>query len=121
MSDQQFEISADPDNKRYIIVDTEAPGGPAVIGEEVYVDYDDPDAGKERIFFHTLVSEDYGGLGLAGKLVTFAVNDAISQGFKIVPVCPYVKKWLPKHPEYAPHAVAVTDQHIAVVEADVRN
>jgi len=32
-----------------------------------------------------------------------------------VPVCPYVKSWLPKHPEYAEHVVEPTRAHLRAI------
>ena len=41
------------------------------------------------------------GRGIAAKLVNAAINDARSQGFKIVPVCSYVAAQFRRHPEWA--------------------
>src|SRR5438093_12473036 len=76
-----------------------------VIGKAVYKDYD---GGPQRIFYHTVINEEYGGQGLAGKLATEALDQTIAAGLNIVPVCPYIKKFLTKHPEYAPHTTATT-------------
>ena len=50
---------------------------------------------------HTVVEERFGGQGLAGLLVQFAVDDIRAEGYLVHPVCSYVKKWLHRHPEYA--------------------
>lgn len=52
-------------------------------------------------FVHTEVDEEYGGRGLAGELVAFALADVREAGKRIIPHCPYVAKWITKHPEYA--------------------
>jgi predicted GNAT family acetyltransferase len=49
---------------------------------------------------HTEVSDAYGGRGLAGKLVAFAIADLSARGKRIIPHCPYVQSWLKKHPGY---------------------
>lgn len=80
---------------------------------------DAPDSGPpERIFFHTEVDDAYAGQGVASQLVRFALDDAIGRGYRIVPVCPYVKKWLQEHSDdYGHHAVAITPRHLQAVQA----
>lgn len=58
------------------------------------------DREHRRIFPHTEIGEDFGGQGLAGIVVEEAMRATREEGRTIVPVCPYVKKWLGKHPEY---------------------
>ncbi|OYW84323.1 MAG: hypothetical protein B7Z22_10880 [Hyphomonas sp. 32-62-5] len=50
---------------------------------------------------HTRVPEAMGGRGVAGTLLNFMLEDARTNGFKIVPVCPYVRGQYAKHPEWA--------------------
>ncbi|MEM7471233.1 MAG: GNAT family N-acetyltransferase [Pseudomonadota bacterium] len=50
---------------------------------------------------HTAVPPADNGQGYAGKLAAFLVEDARANGFKIVPLCPYVNAWRRKHPEAA--------------------
>ena len=50
---------------------------------------------------HTGVPEAMGGRGVAGALLEFMLNDARANGFKIIPVCPYVRGQYAKHPEWA--------------------
>ena len=42
--------------------------------------------------YHTEVNKEYGGQGIAGRLVDELVSHARSQGYKIYPSCSYVKK-----------------------------
>lgn len=51
--------------------------------------------------FHTVVDERYQGLGIAGRMVGYALDDIRSQGKRVKPVCPYVASYLRKHPEHA--------------------
>lgn len=53
--------------------------------------------GSERIFYHTIVGEAYGGRGLAGILVGEALARTVDQGFTVVPVCPFVRSWTEKN------------------------
>ncbi|MGO1165398.1 MAG: GNAT family N-acetyltransferase [Janibacter sp.] len=57
------------------------------------------DRGERRVFFHTEIGEEFGGQGLAGVVVEEAVAATRAEGKTVVPVCPYVKKWLGKHPD----------------------
>ena len=50
---------------------------------------------------HTGVPESLRGQGIALALVERLVADARAQGFKIVPLCPYIRAQLPRHPEWA--------------------
>lgn len=52
------------------------------------------------LFPHTIIDSAFEGQGLASKLVTGAFDDIRRRGLKILPTCPYILGWLPKHPEY---------------------
>ena len=58
-------------------------------------------SGSVRAAEHTLVPEEIGGRGIAGKLVDAMVADARAKGFGIHPACSYVEKAFEKHPEWA--------------------
>jgi predicted GNAT family acetyltransferase len=85
-----------------------------VIGQAAYMD--DVGAGQ-RIFYHTAIDEEYGGRGLAGKLAAQALDETVAAGLLIVPVCPFIKKYLGKHPGYAPNVVAPTPAHLEFLRA----
>ncbi|MQY36528.1 hypothetical protein SRB17_45300 [Streptomyces sp. RB17] len=59
------------------------------------------DRGDQRVFYHTEVDEAFAGQGLASRLVQEALTDVRESGKRIVPVCPYVAKFLNKHEEFA--------------------
>ena len=50
---------------------------------------------------HTLAPESMRGMGVAKALVERLVADARTQGFRIVPVCTYVKAQALRHPDWA--------------------
>jgi uncharacterized protein len=50
---------------------------------------------------HTEVSEDFEGQGLGGKLVAGALDDLRERGLRVIPICPFVRSWLERHPEQA--------------------
>ncbi|WP_120523027.1 GNAT family N-acetyltransferase [Arthrobacter celericrescens] len=117
MSHTRFEVQDRPEESRYVLIDRGTDGSTQdVIGEESYVDVD-ADGAIQRVLFHTGVSEDYAGQGLASVLVRAAVEDVIGAGYAVVPVCPYVAAWLPKHPEYADSVVKPTPAHFRAVKA----
>jgi predicted GNAT family acetyltransferase len=49
---------------------------------------------------HTEVDDAYAGQGLGGKLAKYALDDAVARDVKISPLCPFVAKYIDKHPEY---------------------
>lgn len=81
-----------PDLHRYEIRD----GDVTLAGFAEYVLPDDDHVD----FVHTEVDDAYGGQGLAGGVVEFALADVRAQGKRIIAHCPYVAKWISKHPEY---------------------
>lgn len=48
-------------------------------------------------FTHTEVDPAFQGRGLAGVLAEQALTDAAASGDAIVPLCPYIAKYLRKH------------------------
>lgn len=56
--------------------------------------------GKTIIMHHTEVPPAFEGKGLASKLAKFALDWAQTNGYKVNPLCPYVKGYIAKHPEY---------------------
>ena len=62
------------------------------------------DTDGQRIFFHTELGDEYAGQGLGGELVARALDATRETGLRVVPVCPYVKRFLGKHEEYARRA-----------------
>ncbi|MFJ8086496.1 putative GNAT family acetyltransferase [Streptomyces sp. SAI-170] len=77
------------------------------------------DRGTQRVFFHTEVDDAFAGQGLAGKLVEEALTDVRAQGLRIVPVCPYVAKFLKKHTEFADITDPVTPDVLAWLEKEL--
>jgi len=50
---------------------------------------------------HTGVPDALRGTGAGLELVTALVADARSEGYKIVPLCPFVNRQRSKHPDWA--------------------
>ncbi|MGP3967292.1 GNAT family N-acetyltransferase [Streptomyces sp. 6N223] len=53
----------------------------------------------QRIFYHTEIDERFQGRGLGGALVEEALVDTRDAGRRIVPVCPFVAKYVSIHHE----------------------
>lgn len=58
------------------------------------------DHGRRRTFLHTETQPGFDGKGLASELVRAELDDARARGLEINPVCPFVRGWLDRHPEY---------------------
>lgn len=50
---------------------------------------------------HTGAPDSMKGTGAAMALVEYMIADARRKGFKIIPICPYVKAQYRKHPEWS--------------------
>ncbi|ANS70416.1 hypothetical protein SLINC_8192 [Streptomyces lincolnensis] len=78
------------------------------------------DRGDQRVFFHTEVDEAFAGQGLAVELVQWALDDVREAGKRIVPVCPYVAKFLKRHDEFADLTDPVTPDVLHWLEGELR-
>jgi uncharacterized protein len=56
--------------------------------------------GNVITFIHTEVPPELGGKGIGSQLVEGALDQVRAAGMKVMPVCPFVKAWIGKHPEY---------------------
>ncbi|MFJ8748951.1 GNAT family N-acetyltransferase [Streptomyces sp. NPDC102441] len=68
------------------------------------------DRDGQRVFFHTEIDDAYAGRGLASVLVREALGHVRDSGKRIVPVCPYVAKFLKRHEEFADLTDPVTPE-----------
>jgi predicted GNAT family acetyltransferase len=84
-------VRDNPAELRYELLD-----GEAVVGEIRY---------RRRpgavVLVHTEVDPAHEGQGLASLLVAEALRDLHARGLRVIPVCPYVRAWLHRHPEQA--------------------
>ena len=53
------------------------------------------------VLVHTGVPDELEGRGLGGMLVRAAIARAVQEGLTVVPVCPFARRWLERHPEVA--------------------
>ncbi|GAA1765625.1 GNAT family N-acetyltransferase [Pseudarthrobacter sulfonivorans] len=103
-------ISNNPDRERFEVRDTGK-----VVGKAWYKAYDG-EVPSQRIFYHTTVTEEYEGQGLAGRLAQVALDETVAAGLRIVPVCPFIKSYIARHPEYEASAVAITPAHLQFLD-----
>jgi uncharacterized protein len=58
-------------------------------------------SGKRFVIIHTRVPDALEGRGIGGLLVTAAVDHAAQHGLTLVPICPFARGWLERHPDVA--------------------
>ena len=78
-----------------------------LVGDVVagYADYrDEPASGDRpgvRAFPHTVVDPEFGGRGLAGRMVGETLVATREDGLRVRPECSFVERYLGKHPDAA--------------------
>lgn len=81
-----------------------------VAGFAQFVDHD-----GRRVFFHTEIDKEFGGQGLAGVVVTEAIEATREEGLTVVAVCEYVKGWLTKHTDHGATVATPTPADLAAI------
>lgn len=89
---QNVVVTNDAERNAYLI---KYEGSDDALGLAAYLDN-----GQERIFYHTEVSPEYQGRGLANLLVEDGIADTVAGDYQVVASCPLVRGWMEKHPEY---------------------
>lgn len=97
----RVEVSDDSTRGAFAITIAEGDDSGEVAGRTYYID-----RGEDRIFFHTVVDERFGGRGLGTILVREALEATREAGgdgdngvHTVVPICPMVAGYLEKHGE----------------------
>lgn len=55
------------------------------------------------VFTHTEVTPEYEGQGIGSALAHAALDEIRADGVReVLPLCPFIKAWIGKHPEYIP-------------------
>jgi hypothetical protein len=52
-------------------------------------------------FVHTEVDKAFEGHGVGGHLAAVALADARARGVQVEPLCPFIARYLERHPEFA--------------------
>jgi len=85
------EVTDHPDRKRYeVAVDG------AVAGYAAY----EMSSGT-IVFTHTVIEPAFEGRGLGSAVARYALDDARRRGLTVVPRCPFIRRFIERHPHYA--------------------
>ena len=57
--------------------------------------------GRTVVFTHTEVDPSAEGHGVGAALARAALDDVRARGLSVVPLCPFIKGWIDRHPDYA--------------------
>ena len=57
-------------------------------------------SGDSMVFTHTVVEPAFEGRGVGSALARFGLDEARSRGFAVDPVCPFIRLWIERHPDY---------------------
>lgn len=71
-----------------------------VDGKISRLDYSVSSDGKTLNFYSTFVPPELRGRNLGQEIVKFALDFAKENDCKIIPSCPFVKRFIDNHPEY---------------------
>lgn len=52
------------------------------------------------VFTHTEVDPSFEGKGVGSALAKAALDDVRARGLKAVPLCPFIRAWIDRHPDY---------------------
>lgn len=61
------------------------------------------------VFTHTVVEPQFEGRGVGSRLARIVLDAAVARGDRITPVCPFIRAYIKRHPEYMP-SVDMPDQ-----------
>ena len=89
MADEQTEVVDVPDRDRYEIHLDDR-----LAGFALYVR-----RGGRTFFVHTEIDPKFEGKGLGSKLAAGALAAERAAGTKVVPLCPFVRSYIDRHPE----------------------
>lgn len=52
------------------------------------------------VLIHTEVPPELEGRGVASAMARFALDQIRTEGLRVVPLCPYIRTFIARHPEY---------------------
>jgi predicted GNAT family acetyltransferase len=53
------------------------------------------------VFTHTEIDDAFEGHGIGSRLIRYALDDARRRGLLVVPKCPFVRRFIEEHEDYA--------------------
>jgi uncharacterized protein len=80
------------------VIDNQAESRLEVQADGVLAELAYHESGNRLVLIHTEVPAAIGGHGIAGRLVRAAVDKAAARSMTVVPLCPYARAWLERHP-----------------------
>lgn len=90
-------VRNEPAERYEIVLDAAATGeaetGAAVAGFAAF-----HESATHIAFTHTEIDDAYKGQGLASRLAETALADAVARDLTIIPLCPYMARYLERHP-----------------------
>lgn len=112
MAEEKTAVSVrdNPERHRYEAIkghgesDRGPDGEPAVVG---FLDYSVQ--GRLIVLNHTEVDPASKGQGIGSVLVRGAFDDIRRKGLRAVPVCPFVRAWVDRNPDYSDVVSGSTD------------
>ena len=66
--------------------------------------------GDEVDLTHTVVEDAYEGQGVGSTLAKGALDDVREQGKGVIPTCPFIKRYIEKHPVYTALAAGLGEK-----------
>lgn len=85
-----LQIADNPDASRY----------EAVLGERVAAFSEYVVRPGRIVFTHTIVEPELEGRGIGSRLVRAELDDVRRRGLQVTPLCPFVRAFIRRHPEY---------------------
>lgn len=92
--DLTIEVEDQPDKQRFVVVVNGEDAGGAY-----YRWHPHPD-GDRRVYTHTEVDERFEGQGVGSALARVALDISGESGEKVVPLCPFIQRYIERHAEY---------------------
>jgi predicted GNAT family acetyltransferase len=83
------------------VVDNQAASQFEVVAEDGVAELIYRKNGNRLVLVHTEVPAALGGRGIGGHLVQAAIDKAALTGMTVVPLCPFARSWLERHPDQA--------------------
>ncbi|HEY5880542.1 MAG TPA: GNAT family N-acetyltransferase [Nakamurella sp.] len=56
--------------------------------------------GERYSFVHTEIGDEFGGRGLASRLIGDALDEMRARNATVLPYCPFVKRYIQRHKDY---------------------
>lgn len=85
------------DEKSFGVYDDEG----EVIARNLYRDVEHSDRAKQRVFPGIHVRPDHRHVGLAARLTKHSMDVTVDEGYRIVPICPYIAQWMREYDDGA--------------------